>query len=213
MGKGYIYVIDPHLTIRDNPVVKIGFTTRSPQQRLKELQTSLPHKASLVHTSVFPDAKLAEKWLHRALSVKNVQANGGKEFFFLSPKEAVDIVNALAYQVSVDEARYALDLDIKQFEDKISNGLPQRMMGRFVLAAFVCTTISVILVQRPQSLGAFIGYILASLLIGLFPAIIIGGLGDTIGKMVVRRRWSKEITLERERLLEKYPAAKQIESD
>ncbi len=129
MSRGYVYVIDPHLGVEGRPVVKIGYTTRSPNRRLRELQTALPQRASLAAAVEFPNVEWAEKELHLALSHLSVRANGGTEFFFLTSKEATEHVYQLAYQVSVAEAKRAMEKDLEQFTEKISGGLAKKSRG------------------------------------------------------------------------------------
>lgn len=199
MTKGYIYVIDPHINVQGRPVVKIGHTTRSPSRRLKEIQTALPHRASLIHVSEFPDVKWAEKSLHQFLSKRNVRAQGGKEFFFLNSKEAIEIVNTLAYQVSASEAKRALDHDLDSFIDKVSNNLPGRIAG---ICALVIFSGIIALMAKEISL-----ILLLFAFVAVGPAIFGGVAGLGIGKSIAQKIWKEQIASERARLLEKYPAA------
>ena len=137
MTSGYVYVIDPHIQINGKPVVKIGMTTRNPHKRLRELQTALPHKASLVRAVQFPNAEAAERSLHKSLNTYRVQGGGGMEFFFLNPSDAVQIVNKLAYQVSAWEAKAALDRELERFSEQISGGLASRIGKWSIAAVFV----------------------------------------------------------------------------
>jgi hypothetical protein len=201
MSSGYIYVIDPHIQIRGRCVVKIGFTTRSPTKRLQELQTSLPQRASLVHFAQFPNAKWAEKRLHEALAKFKVKSGGGTEFFFLSSKEAIVIVNQLAYQISTYEATRALDRDLEVFQEKISNRLKKKFEGWSALTAVAALLTISLFYRRSETV--------ALLFVAWFPAaMLFGMIGAWIGRLIVNTVWKEQIASERERLLEKYPAAK-----
>jgi hypothetical protein len=203
MSRGYVYVIDPHLGVEGRPVVKIGYTTRSPHRRLRELQTALPQRASLAAAVEFPNAEWAEKRLHLALAHLSVRANGGTEFFFLTSKEATELVYQLAYQVSVAEAKRAMEKDLEQFAEKISGGLAKRIAGWFALAGLVTPML------WSMMAGGDIGRIVANGLSGLWLALISGMVGYFVGEKIVKRRWTEDIAMERNRLLEKYPAARE----
>lgn len=204
MASGYVYIIDPHIQINNQPVVKIGMTTRNSHKRLKELQTSLPHKASLVRAVRFPDAKAAESSLHRFLDRYLVRGDGGTECFFLNPSDAVDIVNKLAYQISVWEAKAALDRELEKFSERVSGGLTSRITKWSITIMFVGVFISY--TAQEESITSGVLAVLFPALCGVwfFVALIVQFVGDAI----VKRIWSEEIRAERERLLQKFPAAR-----
>jgi len=210
LSKGYIYIIDPHMQVGGRSVLKIGLTTRSPHRRLKELQTSIPHRMSLIHAAEFPNVEWAERHLHQSLSNRNVRADGGKEFFFLNQNDAVEIVNVLAYQVSEVEAKRALDRDLNKFIEKISSHLSRRVSGRLALAAFIVIVVLIVANSgNTRGMGEFLFLIVFSVLgPALMGALIFGGIGMGIGDFIAKRKWKNEIALERQRLLEVYPAAK-----
>jgi hypothetical protein len=208
LSQGYIYVIDPHLQVKGRSVVKIGLTTRSPAKRLKEIQTSLPHAASMIHAAQFPDVKWAERHLHRALSSRNVKVKGGTEFFFLSPKDAVEIVNLLAYQVSVFEAKRALDRDLEQFINKISNKLSSKIAGLFSLAVFV--GVLTFNARSAHSLNEYLSLAFGATVLAFILTLIAGVIGIVVGESAAKKIWKGAIAAERQRLLEKYPAAKKM---
>ena len=203
MASGYVYIIDPHIHINDKPVVKIGMTTRNPHKRLKELQTSLPHKASLVCAVRFPDAKAAERSLHKSLEIYRVRDGGGMEFFFLNPYHAVQIVNKLAYEVSAWEAKAALDRELENFSEQVSGGLTWKITKWSVAAMFV--GVFIFYANQEESFSAGFLAILFALCGAWF---FVGLAAQLVGNAIVRRIWSEEIKAERDRLLQKFPAAK-----
>lgn len=84
MSKGYVYI----LTNPSMPsIVKIGKTTRTPQQRCDELwQTGVPTPFK-VHAQYFsPDCHALERDVHLALSSHRVSSS--REFFTIWPSEA-----------------------------------------------------------------------------------------------------------------------------
>lgn len=205
VGRGYIYIIDPHLTINGQNVLKIGFTTRRPSRRLKELQTSLPHSISMIHIAEFPNARMAEAWLHRSLSSRKVNAGGGTEFFSISRQEAIALVSNLSYRVSKVEAEKALERDLFKFRDAISGRLSEKC--GFVAAALGGLGPVVLLVFSEPKIG--LGEIIAFAVFGGLPfALVSSFFGFAAGNIAAKLIWRSEIASERIRLLENYPAAR-----
>lgn len=81
----YIYVIGTQGNLQ-----KIGYAA-DPNKRLAQLQTGNPERLYLHHKIPVPDsrARLVEKHIHKEISYK--RATG--EWFKLTPKEAVDLLN------------------------------------------------------------------------------------------------------------------------
>ena len=89
---GYIYVmVNPSLP----NLVKIGKTTREPNERAKELSlaTGVPTPFILVYYKPFKDCHLAETVIHHFFEEKGTRVNGNREFFQVSTTEAIDIIN------------------------------------------------------------------------------------------------------------------------
>ena len=84
---GYVYVLQnpafPHL-------LKIGFTTRTPEERAEELSrhSGVPTPYRVVFSEFFEDCYAAEQEIHQILEAKR----RGKEFFHVSVEEAVDVI-------------------------------------------------------------------------------------------------------------------------
>jgi T5orf172 domain len=204
MTSGYVYIIDPHIEIDSMPVVKIGMTTRSPHRRLKELQTSLPRKASLIRAVHFPDAKAAERSIHRSLDAYRVQGDGGVEFFFLDPSDAVKAVTQLAYQISSREAKTALDRELEKFSEQVSGGLTWKITKWCITVMFV--GVFIYYTHYTESFASGFLAVIAAALGGVW--FFVGLAAQFVGDAIVKFVWSREISSERERLLDKFPAAK-----
>ena len=89
---GYVYVmINPSLP----NLVKIGKTSREPNERAKELSsaTGVPTPFILVYYKPFRDCNLAESVVHHFFEEKGARVNGNREFFQVSPTEAIDLIN------------------------------------------------------------------------------------------------------------------------
>jgi VIT1/CCC1 family predicted Fe2+/Mn2+ transporter len=200
---GYIYIIDPGIEVNGRPVVKIGRTTRSPHKRLRELQTALPQKAALVHFARFPNVAVAEKHLHTVLARFHVQDGGGSEFFFLTPANAIALINGLAHQISACEAKRALEHDLENFLERVSGKLALKIAKVTALGAFVA--LLAYYVNFHDSLTAAVVESVVGWLMSVFfltiPAYCVG---DALAKLI----WRREIEAERTRLIsERYPAA------
>lgn len=89
---GYVYVmINPSLP----NLVKIGKTSREPNERAKELSsaTGVPTPFILVYYKPFRDCHLAESVIHHFFEKKGARVNGNREFFQVSTNEAIDLIN------------------------------------------------------------------------------------------------------------------------
>lgn len=89
---GYVYVmINPSLP----NLVKIGKTSREPNERAKELSsaTGVPTPFILVYYKPFRDCHLAESVIHHFFEEKGARVNGNREFFQVSTNEAIDLIN------------------------------------------------------------------------------------------------------------------------
>lgn len=92
----YIYVLtNPTM----NDIVKIGKTTRTPEDRARELSrgTGVPVDFQVAYEHSVQDCDLVEKMIHRKLAQYRVSNN--REFFQLSLKDAIDAVRSVAAEV------------------------------------------------------------------------------------------------------------------
>lgn len=89
---GYVYVmINPSIP----NLVKIGKTSREPNERAKELSsaTGVPTPFILVYYKPFKDCHWAESIIHHFFEKKGARVNGNREFFQVSINEAIDFIN------------------------------------------------------------------------------------------------------------------------
>lgn len=80
MDSGYVYVlINPSL----DGMVKIGKTTRSPEERAKELSqaTGTPTPFVVVYKAYFNDCSKAEAYVHTMLEEQGYRVSSNREFF------------------------------------------------------------------------------------------------------------------------------------
>jgi len=88
---GYIYIlINPTL----NGLVKIGKTSKTPEERAKELSsaTGVPTSFMVAYDEYFEDIDLAENQVHEVLKDMGHHVFPNKEFFDIPLKEAISVV-------------------------------------------------------------------------------------------------------------------------
>ena len=89
---GYVYVmINPSY---GEDVVKIGKTTKEPEERAKELSaaTGVATPFIVVYKRLFRNCHYAEKLVHHILEEKGCRVNTNREFFFISISDAINII-------------------------------------------------------------------------------------------------------------------------
>jgi len=99
MNRGFLYILNnPSLP---EGFLKIGMTTRNPNQRAKELSTtSVAAAFQVAHSIKVIDCKKAEKVLHERLFEYRV--NKKREFFKLPLQDAIAYVNETAYNIDLE---------------------------------------------------------------------------------------------------------------
>lgn len=88
---GYLYL----LTNSAMPgLVKIGRTSRRPEQRMLELAsaTGVPAPFQLVYEVMVADCHAAEALVHALLEERGVRVSSNREFFAINPSEAVELM-------------------------------------------------------------------------------------------------------------------------
>lgn len=84
MSAGYVYV----LKTRSYPHLKIGCTTRTPEERAAELSgTSLPHPFKVVYSVAVNDCRTMERQIHDHFADQRVASN--RELFALTIADAI----------------------------------------------------------------------------------------------------------------------------
>lgn len=93
-SKGYVYVmVNPAM----NGVVKIGMTTKHPDERAKELSsaTGVAMPYIVIYKREFQNCALAERLVHSILEEKGCRVNNNREFFQIDPTEAINLINSI----------------------------------------------------------------------------------------------------------------------
>lgn len=95
----YIYVLLNPAHMR---YVKIGWTSKTPEERAKELSaaTGVPQPFLVAYEALVPDGRAAEAIIHERLSHSGHRLNPSREFFDISLKEAIAIVDTVCQEVA-----------------------------------------------------------------------------------------------------------------
>ncbi|GGA11854.1 hypothetical protein GCM10008018_66140 [Paenibacillus marchantiophytorum] len=112
LSSGYVYVL---LNPSIQGVVKIGMTTRDPENRVTELSnaTGVATPFILVYKEYFNDCHFAEKQIHTYLEQRNYRVANNREFFSIPVHEAINIIQNLKSQQksSSNEEEYTSEIN------------------------------------------------------------------------------------------------------
>lgn len=113
----YIYIL---LNPAHKSLLKIGRTSRSPEERALELSTAtgVPLPFLVAYESLVSDSKLAENLIHEELASQGYRTNPSREFFEVSLKVAVSVVDRICK--SLPSSDDLLD-DEAEFEENRSD--------------------------------------------------------------------------------------------
>lgn len=91
---GYIYVM---MNASYNGLVKIGKTTKDPQERAKELSsaTGVATPFIVVFKKEFKNCHVAEKFIHSILEEQGYRVNASREFFSIDITEAINLIMSI----------------------------------------------------------------------------------------------------------------------
>lgn len=94
-NKGYVYVM---INSSYEGLVKIGKTTKDPEERAKELSsaTGVATPFIVAYKRMFNDCHVAEKTIHKILTNKGVRVSNSREFFRLPISDAIDTILNIA---------------------------------------------------------------------------------------------------------------------
>lgn len=114
-SQGYIYVlINPAMP----GLLKIGLTTKTPEERVKELSsaTGVPVNFILIYKEFFQDCVSAEKAIHTRLEAQGFRFNKGREFFEAEPADVVDVIKDIK---AIEKELLRDDVDRSETEDSV----------------------------------------------------------------------------------------------
>lgn len=117
MDTGWIYILT---NASMQGMVKVGLTTTSPEQRLRELSsaTGVATPFTLRHAFQVVDVKAAEAKSHRVLEKVYGRPNKSREFFAATADEALELLTAALSEFFVDGENLALREAEKQVKLK-----------------------------------------------------------------------------------------------
>ena len=92
--QGYIYAL---VNASLNGVVKIGRTSRDPENRVREISsaTGVPTPFILVYKEYFDDCYTAEKVIHAHLENKHLRVNSNREFFSITVNDGIEVIKKI----------------------------------------------------------------------------------------------------------------------
>jgi len=120
---GYVYVMTN--TFIPN-MVKIGMTTKTPEERAVELRsTGVPGDWIPIHSMFVPNCEVLEKFIHKKLSDSRV--SNDREFFSIKVSSAIEIVNQYSNEMisyfldwpNSQSVRNFVDVEAEKLKDEI----------------------------------------------------------------------------------------------
>jgi HPt (histidine-containing phosphotransfer) domain-containing protein len=112
---GYIYILKPRISIDGREVIKIGMTTRTVAERVRELTTGSMVSFEVVYSLHVESARSFEKYLHARYRTRRLIGGGGQEFFTVPAQEVVAEVERMATDISRSRAQAARNGEIAAF--------------------------------------------------------------------------------------------------
>lgn len=93
-NEGYVYVL---VNSSINNMVKIGKTTRTSEERAKEISstTGVATPFIVAFDCKFNDCSMAETHIHKLLEQNNKRTSNNREFFNISSKDAISLIMAV----------------------------------------------------------------------------------------------------------------------
>jgi hypothetical protein len=112
--QGYIYVL---INESIPNLIKIGRTTKNPQERAAELSsTGVPTKFMVAYCSEFDDCIFAEKQIHE--NFKNKRRNKDREFFEIDQSIAIDFIQGLDGRI-LSESEFKTELCVFLYFERV----------------------------------------------------------------------------------------------
>ncbi len=146
---GYIYILKPRISIDGQEVVKIGMTTRTVAERVRELTTGSMVSFEVVYSLHVENARRFEKYLHARYRARRLIAGGGQEFFAVPAQEVVAEVERMATEISRARAQAARNGEMAAFLTQLGAArVESRVSGRLGWLWFACWLVGTFGVNR-----------------------------------------------------------------
>lgn len=136
---GFIYILKPRVSIDGQEVIKIGMTTRTVAERVRELTTGSIVSFEVVYSLHVENVRRFEKQLHTRYQTRRLIAGGGQEFFRVPAQEVVAEIERIATEISRARAQTARNQEIGAFLREIgATAVADRISTRLGWLWFAC---------------------------------------------------------------------------
>jgi hypothetical protein len=219
-GPGYVYILKPNVLVGGKEVIKIGMTTRSVRERVRELQTGSVMALELAYSIHVDAARGFEQLLHQRFEANRLTG----EFFSVPAAQVIAEIEEIATLISRERAREVRDKEVKaaqEARDKELTAYCKAIGARkvefrlgFALGCltFACWFLLVVLIYRSANFVATpaaavtITSVAGFFLIGLTP-ILTKPLGKLFRKLIYEDTFGPAIEAKHAELRFKYPLA------
>ncbi len=146
---GYIYILKPRISIDGQEIIKIGMTTRTVAERVRELTTGSMVSFEVVYSLHVENARSFERHLHARYRNRRLIAGGGQEFFTVPAQEVVAEVERIATEISRSRAQAARNGEMAAFLAQLGAArVESRISGRLGWLSFACWVVGTFGVNR-----------------------------------------------------------------
>lgn len=209
---GFIYVLKPQALIDGREVIKIGMTTRSVAERVRELTTGSLVQLDVAYSIHVDDARKVEKHLHELYRAYRL-LGGGQEFFSVSAEKVIAELDRMAIKISRTRARDARNAEMDAFMNEIGASRSKKMLHLpFMLLIFGGWFGGLILLFNPVRSyfgDGYAGPVMFALLF-VWPLLwttLLGQLRKLLDRSYFDTRFGAQITKKHDELRVKYPLA------
>jgi hypothetical protein len=103
---GYVYVLATAYRAESGlPIVKIGMTKRTPDERVVELSRGGPVGMTLEGFVTSRDPRALERWAHQHFAASKYAGGGGTEYFAANPADILSWLGTTSPRFELDSAR------------------------------------------------------------------------------------------------------------
>jgi len=96
---GFIYILRPQVLINGERIIRIGSTTRTVAEKLRELEHRSMVSFEVVYSLPVEEPKALEKQLHARYANRRM-AGGSEGFFHMEPEEVISEIEEVAEELS-----------------------------------------------------------------------------------------------------------------
>jgi len=190
------------MTVDGKAVVKVGYTTRSVEQRARELGTGLPGGFSIAYQLHVDDARAVERLIHNALLPHRVTRGRGREFFSVPAEEAIEAIESVALQVSSQRVQEVRASELAAFRREIGAERAEKMSIRFAVSCFWVYCAALVMVPEWRFNIGSAAMIVGSIALGVFA---MKRLYRILHDRFVERPYGKRIKEQEQIINRKYP--------